>query len=121
VESGTKEVRAQVIATADWLIRVPGVTLGNICEETMAAALKEADVIDKKFGIRHFKSMDVQEETKLALKPSLRPNEVDALEHKELERAHASVDHLRDHANLVLALSVLSYYQTNHDVSQYGP
>lgn len=39
-EVGTKEVRAHVVNLADYLIRVPGVALGNIQEEAQVILTK---------------------------------------------------------------------------------
>ena len=85
-----REVRAQVVALTEWLLRVPGTALGNCGEEATAAMAAEVLAVDRRYDARHRKTQDVQEAHKLALKPSLTPAEVDALSAKEVHEPHSS-------------------------------
>jgi hypothetical protein len=56
VEAGVRQARAQVVALAEWLIRVPGTALGSCGEEATQALAAELQALDRRFDARHLKT-----------------------------------------------------------------
>ncbi|KAK3270960.1 hypothetical protein CYMTET_20674, partial [Cymbomonas tetramitiformis] len=108
VQAAVKEVRAQVIVVADWFARAPTVAFSDVLKTHKENVELQCAMVDKKYAKSHAAFMAKQEESKMGLKPSMglasHEAELNALCATEMERAHASVDGMHEHARTVMAL-----------------